>query len=196
MTAPGEHTDLDLFQQIADGDENAFEQLYDRYLPLLYPVIIKIVRTEPVVKDLIQEVFLYLWVDREKLHDIESPKNWIFRIAYNRSYTWLKKHMAESRAIKLSEQNELELINETEDTVSFRESARLIKLAIEALPEQSKKIYLMSRQEGMKPSAIAEQLGMSVQVVKNSLYRSGKTIKDWLSTQGLIIPLIVIIGRL
>lgn len=192
------HRDLSLFARIAEGDEAAFEQLYHLYLPELYPVVFNIVRTELLVKDIIQEVFLYLWMDREKLHDVEQPRHWIFRIAYNRSYTWLKKQLLRERTARElhDQQPELAVSGSTEEAVGFSEAARLVMEAINQLPPKSQQIYRLSREAGLKPAAIAEQLGMDVQAVKNSLYRSGKTLKTWLAGKGILVPIALLLSRL
>lgn len=198
MINKGSNTDKELFFLVAEGDEAAFEQLYNKFLPELYTTIFTIVKTETVVKDIIQEVFLYLWMDREKLADVEQPRNWIFKITYNRSYTWLKKQIAQERINKklLDEQGELSLFSITEENVHFAEATRIIQEAIYQLPAKSQKIYRLSREEGLKPAAIAQELDMSVQVVKNSLYRSGKTIKSYLADHGIVIPIVILVGRL
>ncbi len=189
--------DLSLFALIADGDEPAFEQLYNLYLPELYPVILNVVRTELVVKDIIQEIFLYLWMDREKLTGVDQPRNWIFRIAYNRSYSWLKKQIVRERAAQtmLDQQAAITSTSSTEEAVHFSEAARFVMDAINHLPPKSQQIYRLSREAGLKPAAIAEQLGMDVQAVKNSLYRSGKTLKAALADKGILIPIALLLSR-
>lgn len=186
--------DLELFALIAEGDEPAFEQLYNLYLPELYPVIFNIVKSELLVKDIIQELFLYLWMDREKLNGVDQPRNWIFRIAYNRSYSWLKKQIVRERAAQQMSTEEAE--NATEEAVHFSEAARLVLAAINELPPKSQQIYRLSREAGLKPSAIAEQLGMDVQAVKNSLYRSGKALKVALASKGIVVPIALLLTRL
>ena len=186
--------DLELFALIAEGDEPAFEQLYNLYLPELYPVIFNIVKSELLVKDIIQELFLYLWMDREKLNGVDQPRNWIFRIAYNRSYSWLKKQIVRERAAQQMSTQEAE--NVTEEAVHFSEAARLVLAAINELPPKSQQIYRLSREAGLKPSAIAMQLGMDVQAVKNSLYRSGKTLKAVLASKGIVVPIALLLSGL
>ncbi|NML23858.1 sigma-70 family RNA polymerase sigma factor [Pseudoflavitalea sp. G-6-1-2] len=187
--------DRSLFARIAEGDEQAFEQLYHSYLPELYPVIMQVVRTELVVKDIIQEVFLYLWMDREKLSGIEEPRHWIFRMAYNRSYSWVKKQIVREKAAADMQQAQQNIsTEETEDAIAFSEASRLVQEAIGQLAAKSQQIYRLSREEGLKPAAIADLLQMDVQVVKNSLYRSGKTIKTYLATRGIIIPIALFIA--
>ncbi|MBO9632769.1 MAG: sigma-70 family RNA polymerase sigma factor [Chitinophagaceae bacterium] len=189
--------DLELFSLIADGDEAAFEQLYNLYLPELYPVVFNIVRSELLVKDIIQEVFLYLWMDREKLNGVDQPRHWIFKITYNRAYSWLKKQITRQRAaLELQSEQQDQQENTTEEALSFSEATKLVQEAINSLPAKSQQIYRLSRETGLKPAAIAQQLGMDVQVVKNSLYRSGKTLKIYLEGKGIIIPIALLLTRL
>jgi RNA polymerase sigma-70 factor (ECF subfamily) len=158
--------DLSLFALIADGDEPAFEQLY-------------------------------LWMDREKLTGVDQPRNWIFKIAYNRSYSWLKKQIVRERAAQtmLDQQAAITSSSSTEEAVHFSEAARFVMDAIDHLPPKSQQIYRLSREAGLKPAAIAEQLGMDVQAVKNSLYRSGKTLKAALADKGILIPIALLLSR-
>ena len=83
---------------IAEGDENAFEMLFHLYVPKIEPVILNMVHSEAVVKDIIQDIFLSIWISREKLTGIESPSNWIFKIVYNRTYTWLRQQSIHGKA--------------------------------------------------------------------------------------------------
>lgn len=186
--------DLELFALIAEGDEAAFEQLYNLYLPELYPVIFSVVKSELLVKDIIQELFLYLWLDREKLNGVDQPRNWIFKIAYNRSYSWLKKQIVRERAAQQMSTQVAE--NATEEAVHFSEASRLVLAAINELAPKSQQIYRLSREAGLKPAAIADQLGMDVQAVKNSLYRSGKALKAALASKGIVVPIALLFTRL
>jgi RNA polymerase sigma-70 factor (ECF subfamily) len=87
----------ELFSRIAQGDEAAFNTLFHTYVPRLYTLVMKVTRSEGVPKDIIQEVFLFLWMDRESLALVEVPQNWIFKMAYNRSYSWLARQIARKR---------------------------------------------------------------------------------------------------
>ena len=198
MPTPSPYDDSELFSLISGGDEQAFEQLYNLYLPQLYPVVFNIVKSELLVRDIIQEVFLCLWMDREKLSEVQIPRHWIFRITYNRAYTWAKKQAVQRRSYEnIQQAHEVSLPkNTTEDSLNFTETTRLVKLAIRDLPARSREIYILSREHGLKPAEIAAQTGMSVQVVKNSLLRSGKTVKLFLAKKGVILPLTLILGHL
>jgi len=188
------NNEVDLFVLISQGDEAAFEQLFKLYVPRIQPVILQIVRSDAVVKDIVQEVFLHLWLGRDKLAEITEPRHWIFRITYNRSFLYMRKKLLQEKTnARLSAQPESALhLSQTEDSFDFAETTRLVQAAIAALPPQAKKIYELSRMSGMRPADVAEQLGISTQSVRNSLTRSGKDIKEYLGRNGTIIPLVIL----
>jgi RNA polymerase sigma-70 factor (family 1) len=185
----------ELFARIAQGDEEAFNTLFHLYVPRLHMLIMKVTRSEGVAKDIIQEVFLYLWIDRESLAKVEVPQNWIFKMAYNRSYTWLARQMARDRKYsELRLQNPSESDDSLEHIVFLHETARLIHEATALLPEQARKIFQLSRENGLKAAAIATQLGISVQTVRNSLVRSVKFVREFLAQHGILLPALLIIN--
>lgn len=195
MTQLASHTEKALFQLIAEGDELAFEELFNRYVPLLNRIIYQVVQSQAPVKDIAQEVFLYLWLGRDKLPSIEEPRHWIFRIAYNQSFRYLRKQLLQQ---KLQAGMEAVQANtfETTETSGLPELNRLIQKAVDQLPEQSRRIFRMSRTEGMKPAEIATALGISVQGVRNSLTRSAKSIREHLEQNGFPIPLVILLFSL
>jgi RNA polymerase sigma factor (sigma-70 family) len=152
-----------------------------------------VTRSEGVAKDIIQEVFLYLWMDRESLADVEVPQNWIFKIAYNRSYSWLARQFSRNRKYnEFKQQHPAESDDSLEHTVFLHETARLISEATSLLPEQARKIFQLSRETGLKAAAIADQLNISVQTVRNSLVRSVKFIKEYLAQHGMLLPALLL----
>lgn len=194
MSKVEDHSDLELFAHIRDGDEASFEELFHRYVPQLRPVVFQIVHSEAVVKDIIQEVFFYLWLGRDKFTEIESPRNWIFRITYNRSYLYVKRQILHEKAMNHMEKEQAESFhNLTEEDVSINETTRLMQQAILQLGEQSRKIYELNRNGGFKPGEIAGQLGLSTQSVRNSLTRSGKHIRDYLKQHGIVLSLFLLL---
>ncbi|MCK7556286.1 sigma-70 family RNA polymerase sigma factor [Chitinophaga sedimenti] len=181
--------DRALFSRIAEADEQAFEELFHLYMPQLYKIIFNLVPIEPTVKDLVQEVFLYLWLGRDKLAAVEEPQHWIFRIAYNRTFKHLKQ-----RQLQLGVTGDVPLqTNETEEAVHLSETVRLIREAIAELPQQQQRIYRLNRLTGKKPAEIAAELDISVQAVRNSLTRSAKVIRGYLVNRGIDIPLILLL---
>ena len=84
--------DLDLLEQIRLGDEAAFGELYDRYSSPLYNYLLRLTGEQVTAEDLLQEVFLGSWRSARRFRGDASVKTWLFRIAHNKSASWLRKH--------------------------------------------------------------------------------------------------------
>ncbi|WP_146151349.1 sigma-70 family RNA polymerase sigma factor [Chitinophaga niastensis] len=185
-----------LFHQIAQGDESAFEALFHLYVPKIKPVIARIIQVEGPEKDIIQEIFLGIWMSREKLIEVVAPHNWIFKMVYHRCYTWLQRQGVRNKASNIITRENPDYSNLTEENLSFSETAGLVRQAIHQLPPQAKKIYLLSRETELKIAEIASQLELSPQTVKNSLVRSLKSIREYLIGHGIILPLMLLFSYL
>jgi len=189
------YNDRELLLRIADGDEMAFRELFDKYTPRMRPVIRAIVGAETVVKDLIQDVFLLLWISREKLPDVQSPEKWIFRIVHYECYRWLRQQSVRNRAqlqLTNSAVTAHPLSNSTEEYSRFQETAQLIRQAIHSLPPQAKKVYQLRREADMKIDEIAHDLNLSPKTVKNTLTRALQAIQAYLEERGIVIPVFLL----
>lgn len=188
----GSLDDKDLFHQIAGGDETAFRQLFHRYVPELRPLVLHLTRTAAVTDDIIQETFLRLWINRDQLLAIESPRAWLLRIVFNQSFSFLRKQAVHHKALHvLADGPSGADANTTEDTVAYAAMAKAVGDAVSRLPPQAKRIYLLSRERGLKIPEIAAQLDLSPNTVKNSLVRSLQFIRKHLEASGYLISLVL-----
>ncbi|MCK7554685.1 sigma-70 family RNA polymerase sigma factor [Chitinophaga sedimenti] len=81
----------ELFDRVAEGDEDAFNAVYQHFMRLLSGAILQLVKSEPDVAEVLQEAFVRVWLNRDKLPDIENPGGWVRRIIMNECYRLLKK---------------------------------------------------------------------------------------------------------
>jgi len=191
MTFPNEEKLL--FRQAAEGDEKAFSSLFNLFLPKLYPSIIKLTKSESVVEEIIQETFIKVWLNRDRLGEMENPGGWIFRVAANQCYDYLRARAIDDKLF-VSAIVEPGGTNVTHEWLDSKEVKRLIELAVNDLPEQRKKIYILSRCEGKTIPEIAEILQLSPNTVKNALVISLKFIRDYLLRHGVTffwIPIVL-----
>ncbi len=142
--------------------------------------------------DIVQEVFLGLWLGRDKLSTIDTPHNWIFRMVYHRCYSWLQKQEVRRRASQQLGVLETSSSVQTQEDLDFAETTRLLQQAVSLLPPQAQRIYLLSRETDMKIADIASQLSISTQTVKNSIVRSLRFIREYLSTHGIVLPMAIL----
>jgi RNA polymerase sigma-70 factor (ECF subfamily) len=180
-----------LFLQVAEGDEKAFETLFNTFLPKLYPFIIKFIKSEPAAQEIIQETFIRVWLSRDKLSEIDNPGGWLYKVASNECYSYLRKSILNNKFLNPI-MVEPDPVNTTHENIALKELNRVIGEAINKLPAQRKKIYRMSRDEGMTIPEIASILDLSPNTVKNALVTSLKFIREYLVKYGIIFFLLLL----
>jgi RNA polymerase sigma-70 factor (ECF subfamily) len=173
-----------LFLSISEGDEGAFTTCYSEYGRMMMPFLTRLVGSRDSAEEIVQEVFLKVWLHRDRLAEVENPKGWLFRVAANAGRNWLKKKMIiESHLLAHRQQSELphQFIPERLD---LKTVTMLVNQTIQSFPPQRRKIYQMSREEGLKPAEIAARLDLSVSTVKNTLLSALKAIREKIEGAG------------
>jgi RNA polymerase sigma-70 factor (family 1) len=171
-----------LFARIAAGDEAAFGALFTAYAPSLHDYLQGLTKSHASAQELVQNTFIRVWLSRDKLPEIEHPRAWIFTVAANEAYNFLKKQAREEKALEGLAR--LPALSAGDETL-YRELKAAIGEAIGALPERRAEIYKLSREQGMPQQEIAERLGISLQTVKNTLGAALEDIRRHLKDKGL-----------
>jgi RNA polymerase sigma factor (sigma-70 family) len=149
-----------------------------------------------IAEEIVQEVFISLWTSKEKLSEVGNPDSYIFAIAANKIYDWMKKMANEEKMKKHVWKAIGNISNITFETLDLHASQDLVNKAIEQLSPQQKKIYLLSRQQGLSHAEIARQLNLAEKTVSNHLTEALRLIREYLdNTPGATMAtLIVILG--
>jgi len=172
-----------LVLRIRQDDKNAFKSLYNRYSRKIYFFSLKYLRNESEAEELVQSVFINIWENRETLDANVSVKSYIYKAAVNHIYNHLKRKAIRARYTE-SEISKGEIYsNQTYEQVFLHDLESTLSTIVETLPSQQKKIFLLSRIEGLSYKEIAGKLDVSVRTVENQMYRSLKIIKNSLKSE-------------
>lgn len=174
-----------LLSCIAEGDEKAFKFLYSHYLKELKPLLKKYSTDDIEMREILQETFLKVWLNRDALPDIQNFKAWVYTVA-SREYliATRKKINYDKRLQGYSISVAKNVAAQTPaDLMNFSEIHHFVLKVISQLPPRRRKIYEMNR-EGYKINEIAEKLSINPQTVKNVLQIATKTIREELVSIG------------
>lgn len=169
-----------LFRQVAHGDELAFRKVFYLYKEKLSLFISRMVKSDAATTELVQEIFVKLWVNREKLAKVDHPGAYIFMMANNRAVDHLRKIASEARMMDEVWQRISQVQHSTEERLQAKESQELINRAVVQLSPQKQKIFSLSRYEGLNHEEIASELRLSKSTVKNHLVETLRHIRTYL----------------
>lgn len=194
MTAKHLYNDKDLLQQIAAGDEKAFRCLFDAYWDKIYKVAITLTKSATTAEEIVQDVFLKIWLKKDQLPAVEKIDGYLFMVARNHIYNVLRSKVNEQEFVEHLEQHFLEQSSLPEQLLLVKETAELVAKAVEQLPEQQRAVYIMSRDEGLDYNAIAAKLGITRSTVKNHMTKALHFLRDYLNANRGELVLFVLLA--
>jgi len=172
-----------------------FEALFQQHYRALCSLAYNLVRDADAAKDIVQDVFLKVWKNKEKF-DGDQPDHYLFKATSNTALNYLRN---KKKVLRFGAEPSLEnilTVSPGTHEIGFTELELKIREAIDRLPPQCKVIYLLSRQEGLSYHQIAETLDLSVKTVENqmsiALQKLRESLKPFL-TIGLMVLIVFLL---
>lgn len=167
----------------------AFEQLFKAHYKALHAYANMLLKDINTAEEVVQSMFLKLWEKRDLLEVQTSVKAYLYKCVYNDSLNLLKHEHVKSKYQDFTVHTINTHHEAASNKVELSELQTALKLALEALPEQCRIIFQMSRFEELKYKEIAERLGISVKTVENQMGKALKILRLKLSDFLLLLLL-------
>lgn len=180
------------FAPIAAGDRAAFEALFRLHYRPLCAFAVQYVKDTDKAEDLVQDLFFRLWLDRAKLAITTSLKAYLFASVRNRCLNEVK---SAGRVRVLNEEADEHAMDEERSEDEHTERIARVQAAIELLPEERRKVFKLSRYEGLKYHEIAARLGISVKTVENQMGKALKSLREELADLVPLLPWLFWLGE-
>ncbi|WP_343701588.1 RNA polymerase sigma-70 factor [Chitinophaga sp.] len=176
-----ESAEIALVAALQEDSVAAFDALYHMYFPAVYANILHLVKEEAAAQDIVQEVFIRLWEKRKLLHAGQPAGNWLFVVSYNRSLNYLRSSLRQRlKAAELApdvaepEQDEWQVASIQLD---------MLERAIDQLPPQRKKVFLLCKMQGKTYAEAARELQISHYTVKEHITKASRFIREYVRLQ-------------
>jgi RNA polymerase sigma-70 factor (ECF subfamily) len=178
---------------LAQGNEYAFTQVFDSYYPRVYGAALKLLRSRELAKDIAQEVFLKVWDKRITFTEVLNLEAFVFTMARNLTLNQLEK-LANERVAQYKFISDLKGVTDnTDHALAEQQYEQLLQETLALLPPQQKRVYELSRIEGLNHEDIARQLNISHWTVNNHISCALKFIRLHLKPHlgSLAIPILL-----
>ena len=176
-----------LIKQIAEDDEAAFRTIFDHYKAPFYSAAFKMTRSGSLAEEIVQEVFVKIWVKRKIIATAKRPADYIFTILHNCIYAQFRKLALEDKLkTTLAQDSE-----ESEDSIQLllleKENKAILENIIDQMPPRQRLIYKLAKQEGWSREEIAKGLNISPNTVRNHLSAAIEFLRNYFRKNASIV---------
>lgn len=179
-----------LVSRLRNGDESALTDLYNKFWQALFISAFNIIKDKELCEDIIQDIFMNIWHNREKLEIRISLKGYMYACARYQVFNHIKKNKDRIQ-VELFDDLEKRFQYTTPETEMMHQELVLqINSIVETLPEKCQLVYKLSREEQLSHKEIAERLNISVKTVENHITKALHSIK---SSMGSSISMAMVI---
>ena len=172
--------------RLKNEDKSAIDDLFGYYYPRLYHFSKSILKIENEIDDILQEVFVKIWLNRHKIGNPETFNSYIFTITKNEVLNLIRSNLRDHTFKDQLFQHAVaeEYLNSA--PLEYEEIKTGIDKIVANLPEKRQQVFILSRTEGLSNREIAEKLNISEKTVEDHITHAIKQIKNSMKEMGII----------
>jgi RNA polymerase sigma-70 factor (family 1) len=158
-------------------DKDLYQEFYQQHKKSVFAIVnLRIADLED-AKDVVQEVFMELWLKRDMLHTIEDIKPYLYVVTRNHVISAFRKKNIQLRNESLLVAGLNTLDHSAEENTMAKELSYQINSLVEQLPETTRACYHLSKNEGKRNGEIADVLNISEKTVRNNISEALKRLR-------------------
>lgn len=174
------HSEAELIDEVKSGSRYAFDELYSMYYYSLYISLRRVVRDEDIIAEVVQDTFVKIWEKRSKLDSGKSFRAYLARVSRNLMVDFFRKIKRHQVVVSNLALFATEVSEETMESSMSVDEEKLLMEAIDQLPPQRKRIFLLCKIDGLSYDQVGQQLGISVSTISDHIVKATKMIKNQL----------------
>lgn len=175
-----------LIKGLQKGDEEAFRLIYEQYWSKLYSLCFYYTQSREDTEDMLIAIFMSLWNNREVI-EIENLESYLVKAAKNQSLKYILKQQRQKKHASLLEQEAVYFEDNSPDRLlEIKELSCHINNQVQSLPEKTKKIFLLNRENGLTYQEIACSLGISVKTVEYHISKALRILSRYVLVWALL----------
>jgi RNA polymerase sigma-70 factor (family 1) len=166
-----------LIVNLTKGEEKAYKFLLNKFHRKLYAYALTLVNDHSMAEDIVQNVFLKTWKNRNKLNPEFSIQSFLYKSVYNEFINSYQQN----KAMMLLQQKYVESMHEvveTTDDSAMERMLAMINKEIQNLPPKCQQVFILSKKEGLTNIEIAEHLNLSIKTVEAQISKAYSILRE------------------
>ncbi|MEO7315454.1 MAG: RNA polymerase sigma-70 factor [Ginsengibacter sp.] len=165
-----------LLISLVKGSEKAFEELYNLYSAPLLGFIFNIVKSKIHAGEILQETFIKVWNNREKIDPDQPFRAYLFQITKNNIYDFFRQAAKDKKLELLIIKNVVRAYSHVEELLTIKDDVNLLNKMIDALPPKRRQIFKLVKIEELSYAEVSEKLHISVSTINDHVVKATKFI--------------------
>lgn len=180
----------ELLRRLQNGDQMAFQMIYERYAPRLATKLVQLLRSEELAQDILQDIFIKIWEVRADINLELSFVGLLYKMAANLSKNAFRKSLYNEKlhADIVADEG----YNPIEDALNQSDAKALLENALSHLTPRQREVYVMHKLEGRSYQEIMTMLHISSSAINQHIQEAGKKLKLVLKNHYLELFIIVL----
>lgn len=160
------------------GERSVFDEIFRAYYQELVGFCMRYVSDQDMASEIVQDMFVKIWIKREDLFVTSSLKAYLYRATQNHALNHLNQLKIQDKYTSYIGFQTADGGNSPLDKLQENDLEKEIKRAVLSLPEKRRQVFEMSRHEGLKNKQIAEKLNISVKTVENQMTKALEQLRN------------------
>ncbi len=174
------YDDRELLNQLKAGNKAAFTRLFELYSQPLYLNLLKLLKNEQAVEEILQNIFLIVWEKRETITINHSIKGYLFRIAENKVHDFFRKLKRDRKLYDYISEVSCGEYADIEDNILYCKETALLNKAIENLAPQRKQVFNLCKMEGKSYREVSQLLHISTSTINDHIVKATRAIRNFI----------------
>lgn len=188
--------EANLILLLKEGNKNAFSTLYDRYKKPLTANLFKLLKSEELTFDILQDLFLKIWENRANINPEKSFRAYLVRIAENMVHDYYRRAARDSKMQQIMMQTSTELYSYIEEDMLIKEHSSFLEAAVALMPPQRRRVFTLCKLEGKSYKQVEKIMGIGPKTINSHLFQASKFLKEhFRKDAGFALILVSIITR-
>ena len=174
-----------ILSALSRGNEEAFDMIFEQLYPKMKSFAFRLCGNESDAENIVQDVFMQLWVNREGLKDIDSLDGYVFMMVRNAGLNFLRGSLRRG-AVRLDDTLQVAGEASAGDVLHYKELEAVLEQEVSKMPPQRRTVFFMSRVEGLSNAEISDKLGISKRTVESHISLALRDLREAMSLMSFL----------
>lgn len=175
----------DMLLALREGRQEALNALMEAYKRPLAKRVMRLIKSREDTEEILQELFVRVWTNREGIDPEQSIKAYLFRITENLVFDMIRKTNRQKRLFTMYRSMHLEAYDHVEEELYQKENRLLLYRLLEQLPEQTRRVFILCKFEGRSYSEVGKLLSISTATVNSHITKANRFLKKYVKNNSL-----------